>query len=49
MYAQYMCILLYMKLMWCNGILWILLFNWSVGEHVSSVYVYSPTGKIYFL
>ena len=30
MYPQYMCILLYMKIMWCNGIPSIIV-NWSGG------------------
>ena len=46
--AQYMCILLYVKLIWCNGILWIHC-SLECGGNVSSVYVYSPTCKIYFL
>ena len=40
MYPQYMCILPYVKCIWCNGI-HIYIVNWSEGVHVSSVYVHS--------
>ena len=42
MYPQYMCILLYVKLIWCNGIFHRSIVNWSrgVGDDVSSVYVH---------
>ena len=45
MYAQYMCILLYVKLMWCNSIP--NLFFILVGVDVSSVYVHSPIHENY--
>ena len=46
MYPQYMCILLYVKLIWCNGILWIHC-SLECGGNVSSVYVHSPTCESY--
>ena len=41
MYLQYMCILLYVKLMWCNGISEIYCQLEFGGIDVSSVYVHS--------
>ena len=40
MYPQYMCILLYMKIMWCNGIPSIY-YQLEWGLYVCSVYVHS--------
>ena len=46
MYLQYICILLYVTLMWCNGISDILsIEEWGV--HVSSVYVHSAICDTY--
>ena len=49
MYPQYMCILLYMTLICCNSIPWIYCSIGDVGEHVSSVYVHSPTCESYLV
>ena len=46
MYPQYMCILLYVKLIWCNSIPYILL-SIGVGVDVSSVYVHSAIHETY--
>ena len=46
MYLQYMCILLYVKLIWCNSFPYIYCsFEWGVD--VSSVYVHSPIHENY--
>ena len=48
MYPQYMCILLHVTLMWCNGISEIYCqLEW--GLDVSSVYVYSTICETYLL
>ena len=49
MYPQYMCILPYVKCIWCNGIPYIFgvtvfhrsIVNWSGGLDVSSVFIHS--------
>ena len=48
MYAQYMCILLHVKLIWCNGYSIDLL---SIGEgiDVCSVYVHSAKCETYLV
>ena len=46
MYPQYMCILLYVQVIWCNGILYIY-FQLELGLDVSSVYVYSAICDTY--
>ena len=46
MYAQYMCIQLYVKLIWCNGILYIYC-QLECGVDVSSVYVHSTICENY--
>ena len=46
MYPQYMCILLYVTLMWCNGISDIYC-QLEEGVHVSSVYVHSVLCETY--
>ena len=40
MFPQYMCILLYVTFIWCNGIHRSIV-NWGGGIYVSSVYVHS--------
>ena len=46
MYPQYMCILLYVKLIWCNGIPEIYCqLEWMV--HDSSIYVYCAIYETY--
>ena len=48
MYPTYMCILLYVKLIWCNGISEIYCqLEWGV--HVSSVYVHSVIYDTYLV
>ena len=46
MYPQYMCILLYLILIWCNGILKSIV-NWSGGLDVTLVYVHSAICETY--
>ena len=48
MYPQYMCILLYVKLIWCNGIQRSIV-NWSGEVDVSSVYVHSAICDTYLV
>ena len=48
MYPQYMCILLYVKFIWCN-VLQISIVNWSGGGDVSSVYVHSAICDSYLV
>ena len=46
MYPQYICILLYVKVIWCNGILYIYCeLEWEAD--VSSVYVHSAIYDTY--
>ena len=45
MYPEYMCILLYMTLICCNGSHRSIV-NWSMGVHVSSVYGHSAIVKL---
>ena len=47
MYPQYMCILLYVKLIWCNGIPHI--YCQLGGVDVFSVYVYSAVCETYLV
>ena len=48
MYSQYMCILLYVKLIWCNGIPLIYCqLEWGI--HVFFVYVYSVICESYLV
>ena len=49
MYLQYMCILLYVKLVFCNGIPYTYCQLELWGVHVSSVYVRSATCETYFV
>ena len=49
MYPQYMCILLYVKLIWCNGIPYICCQSCSWGVDVSSVYVHSALCETYLV
>ena len=46
MYPQYMCILLYVTLIWCNGIFHRCIVI-GVGVYVSSVYVHSAICDTY--
>ena len=46
MYPQYMCILLYVKFILCDGILWIHC-SLECGGNVSSVYVHSAICDTY--
>ena len=49
MYAQYMCILFYVKLIWCN-IFYRSIVNWSgMGVDVCSVYVHSAICETYLV
>ena len=48
MYPQYMCILLYVKLIWCNGIPYIYC-QLGSGVHVFSVYVHSAICETYLV
>ena len=48
MYPHYMCILLYVKLIWCN-LFHRSIVNWSLGVDVSSVYVHSAICETYFV
>ena len=48
MCTQYMCILLYVKLIWCNGIPYIY-FQLECEADVSSVYVHSTIYEIYLV
>ena len=48
MYPQYMCIMLYVKVIWCNSIPYIY-FQLEWGIHVSSVYVYSTIYETYLV
>ena len=48
MYPQYMCILLYMKVIWCNAIPYIY-FQLEWGVYVSSVYVHSAICDTYLI
>ena len=49
MYPQYMCILLYVPLIWCNCIPEIYGQLVCAGIDVSSVYVHSAIGGTYFV
>ena len=46
MYAQYMCIMLYVKVIWCNGIPYIY-FQFEWGVYVSYIYVHSAICETY--
>ena len=48
MYPQYMCIMLYVQLIWCNGIPYIY-FQLERWVDVSSVYVYSTICETYLV
>ena len=49
MYPQYICILLYVKLIWCNGIPYIYCQLECGGVDVSSVYVHSAICETYMV
>ena len=49
MYPQYMCILLYVTLIWCNGIPYIYCQLELWGVDVSSVYVHSVICETYLI
>ena len=49
MYSQYMCILLYVKLIWCNGIPYIYCQLVWRGVDVSSIYVHSAICETYLV
>ena len=44
--SQYMCILIYVTLIWCN-VIHRCIVNWSWGVDVSSVYVHSAICESY--
>ena len=46
MYLQYMCIMLYVKVIWCNGIPYIY-FQLEWGVYVSYIYVHSAIFETY--
>ena len=48
MYPQYMCILLYVKLIWCNGIP-LIYCRMEWGERLSSVYFHFALGETYLV
>ena len=49
MYPHFMCILLYVALVWCNDISDWCIVNWSEEVHVSSVYVHSAICDTYLV
>ena len=48
MYLQYMCIMLYVKVIWCNGIPYIY-FQLEWGVYVSYIYVHSAICDSYLV